>query len=41
MWEIGSSEGLGQKWPTPNSWERGEKEENIRKFVNANEVKIA
>jgi len=27
MWEIVSSRGLGHRWPTPNSWERGEGEE--------------
>jgi len=26
MWEIVSSEGLGQKWPTPNSWDSGQGE---------------
>jgi len=29
MWETGSSGGLGQRRPIPNSWERGEGEEDI------------
>jgi len=27
MWKIETSGGLGQIWPTPNSWEEGEEEE--------------
>jgi len=26
MWKIKTSEGLGQKWSTPNSWEKGKGE---------------
>jgi len=36
MWEIMLSGGLGHRWPTPNSWDRGEEEEDnfiILKFM--------
>jgi len=35
MWNIETSDGLGQGWPTQNSWEEGEgkKGENIKVCV--------
>jgi len=29
MWEIVSSDGLGHRWPFPNSWDKGDGEEEV------------
>jgi len=29
IWKIETSEDLGQSWPTLNSWEKGEGEEEV------------
>lgn len=33
MWDIVSNEGLRHRWPTPNSWEIGEREEEDNRYI--------